>query len=103
MYVHTFDHHCVCHHFLVQNLLLNAHANHFVQSFCRALPGTCRVKRKAEPEKAAQEVLDNLTGDWRLIFTTGTKDTQDRFKAKINYFPLKVRIYVCVFSFGRMQ
>mmetsp|Transcript_8213 Transcript_8213/g.7748 ORF Transcript_8213/g.7748 Transcript_8213/m.7748 type:complete len:257 (-) Transcript_8213:497-1267(-) len=48
-----------------------------------------RVKRKAEPEKAAQEVLDNLTGDWRLIFTTGTKDTQDRFKAKINYFPLK--------------
>jgi len=48
-----------------------------------------REKRKAEPETAAQEVLDNLTGDWRLIFTTGTKDTQDRWKAKINYFPLK--------------
>ncbi len=49
-----------------------------------------RQKRKEEPETAAQEVLDNLTGSWRLVFTTGTKSTQDRFKAKINYFPIKV-------------
>jgi len=48
-----------------------------------------REKRKNEGEKVAQEVLDNLTGEWRLIFTTGTKKTQDRFNTKINYFPLK--------------
>jgi hypothetical protein len=48
-----------------------------------------REKRKNEGEKVAQQVLDNLTGEWRLIFTTGTKKTQDRFKTKINYFPLK--------------
>mmetsp|Transcript_29639 Transcript_29639/g.45312 ORF Transcript_29639/g.45312 Transcript_29639/m.45312 type:complete len:261 (-) Transcript_29639:208-990(-) len=47
-----------------------------------------REKRKAEGEGVAQEVLDNLTGDWRLIFTTGTKKTQDR-SGNINYFPLK--------------
>jgi hypothetical protein len=48
-----------------------------------------RQKRKVEGESVAKEVLDNLTGEWRLIFTTGTKKTQDRFKTKINYFPLK--------------
>jgi len=48
-----------------------------------------REKRKKEGNKIAEEVLNNLTGEWRLIFTTGTKKTQDRFKTKINYFPLK--------------
>jgi len=33
--------------------------------------------------------LENLNGNWRLIFTTGTKSTQERFKRKINYFPFK--------------
>ena len=47
-----------------------------------------RQKRKAEGEGVAQDVLDNLTGEWRLVFTTGTKKTQDR-SGKINYFPLK--------------
>lgn len=48
-----------------------------------------RQKRKVEGVGVAKEVLDGLTGEWRLIFTTGTKKTQDRFKTKINYFPLK--------------
>lgn len=47
-----------------------------------------REKRKKEGKQVAQQVLDNLTGEWRLIFTTGTKKTQER-TGKINYFPLK--------------
>jgi hypothetical protein len=50
-----------------------------------------RQKCKAEPETAAKEILASLNGDWRLVFTTGTADTQNRIKGKINYFPLKVR------------
>ena len=48
-----------------------------------------RKKRKEEGESVAQDVVENLTGDWRLIFTTGTKQTQEKYNAKINYFPLK--------------
>mmetsp|Transcript_1852 Transcript_1852/g.3339 ORF Transcript_1852/g.3339 Transcript_1852/m.3339 type:complete len:249 (+) Transcript_1852:112-858(+) len=48
-----------------------------------------RQKRKVEGDGVAKQVVDGLTGEWRLIFTTGTKKTQDRFKTKINYFPLK--------------
>lgn len=48
-----------------------------------------RKKLRAEGTSASQNILDNLTGEWRLIFTTGTKKTQDRFNTKINYFPLK--------------
>jgi hypothetical protein len=36
----------------------------------------------------AKEMLHNLHGSWRLIFTTGTVNTQKRL-GKINYFPLK--------------
>merc|ERR1719296_339886 len=48
-----------------------------------------RKKAKAEPETAPQEVLSNLNGEWRLVFTTGTKDSQKKMGAKINYFPIK--------------
>ena len=48
-----------------------------------------RKKLRAEGTSASQNILDSLTGEWRLIFTTGTKKTQDRFNTKINYFPLK--------------
>eukprot|EP00522_Entomoneis_paludosa_P013769 CAMPEP_0172444046 /NCGR_PEP_ID=MMETSP1065-20121228/4184_1 /TAXON_ID=265537 /ORGANISM="Amphiprora paludosa, Strain CCMP125" /LENGTH=235 /DNA_ID=CAMNT_0013194463 /DNA_START=73 /DNA_END=781 /DNA_ORIENTATION=+ len=38
----------------------------------------------------ALNLQDQLTGDWRLIFTTGTKQTQERRGgARINYFPIK--------------
>ena len=36
----------------------------------------------------AQNTLAQLDGEWRLIFTTGTVNTQKRI-GKINYFPLK--------------
>ncbi|GAX27672.1 hypothetical protein FisN_13Hh233 [Fistulifera solaris] len=42
-----------------------------------------------EDPNIAESVLENLNGDWRLIFTTGTKDTQKRTGGRINYFPLK--------------
>jgi len=47
-----------------------------------------RKKCKADPS-AAQDVLANLNGSWRLVFTTGTKTTQDRIKKTVNYFPIK--------------
>lgn len=49
-----------------------------------------RAKRKEDKkQEVAQDVLDNLNGSWRLIFTTGTRKTQERFETKINYFPIK--------------
>lgn len=60
-----------------------------VLSNLESLEQLMRKKRKAEPETAAAEVLENLNGEWRLIFTTGTKDTQKKLGAKINYFPIK--------------
>ena len=39
-------------------------------------------------ESYAKEMLKNLNGSWRLIFTTGTVNTQKKM-GKINYFPLK--------------
>lgn len=47
-----------------------------------------RKKAKVDPT-FAQDVLANLNGSWRLIFTTGTKTTQDRIQKTVNYFPVK--------------
>ncbi|CAB9517900.1 expressed unknown protein [Seminavis robusta] len=47
-----------------------------------------RKKAKAEGESVAEDMKTQLNGDWRLIFTTGTADTQQKY-GKINYFPLK--------------
>jgi hypothetical protein len=46
-----------------------------------------RQAAKEDPTVAA-DMLHQLTGDWRLVFTTGTKNTQDKY-GRINYFPLK--------------
>jgi len=54
-----------------------------------------RQKAKADPT-VAQDMLQNLNGSWRLVFTTGTADTQKKIKGKVNYFPLKVRSLVIV-------
>ena len=35
------------------------------------------------------DTLKYLNGSWRLIFTTGTIDTQKKIGRKINYFPIK--------------
>lgn len=52
-----------------------------------------RQKRKAEAaagtDTTATEMLKNLKGDWRLVFTTGTGDTQKKIGGRINYFPIK--------------
>ena len=42
-----------------------------------------------EDEAEAEALLKNLNGDWRLIFTTGTKETQKRWGRKVSYFPIK--------------
>lgn len=39
-------------------------------------------------EAYAQDMMNNLDGSWRLVFTTGTVNTQKKY-GKINYFPLK--------------
>jgi len=46
-----------------------------------------RQKAKEDPT-VATTMLEQLNGDWRLIFTTGTVDTQKKM-GKINYFPIK--------------
>ena len=43
-----------------------------------------------EDESVATDTVKNLDGAWRLVFTTGTIDTQKKSKGQINYFPLKV-------------
>lgn len=53
-----------------------------------ALEKQMRQAARENPD-IAQSVLDNLNGDWRLVFTTGTKDSQKRNGGRINYFPLK--------------
>jgi hypothetical protein len=54
-----------------------------------------RAKAKVNPE-VALNTLKNLDGAWRLVFTTGTVDTQKKLKGRINYFPLKaVQCFDC--------
>jgi len=45
--------------------------------------------RESEDGSAARQVFDALDGEWRLVFTTGTVDTQKKFGKKVNYFPIK--------------
>jgi hypothetical protein len=40
-----------------------------------------RQKVKADL-KTAEQMLSSLNGNWRLVFTTGTKDTQKKFKER---------------------
>jgi hypothetical protein len=47
-----------------------------------------RDQAKQDNGRYATDLLRNLNGSWRLIFTTGTKTTQDKF-GKVNYFPIK--------------
>ncbi|EED95655.1 predicted protein [Thalassiosira pseudonana CCMP1335] len=44
---------------------------------------------KANPAAFSQDILNNISGDWRLIFTTGTKERQQKSGGRVNYFPLK--------------
>lgn len=55
-----------------------------------ALTNLEKIMRKAAKEDStvATNMLQQLNGDWRLVFTTGTAKTQERF-GKISYFPIK--------------
>jgi PAP_fibrillin len=48
-----------------------------------------RAKAKIDDGISSRETLKNLNGAWRLVFTTGTVDTQKKIGRKINYFPIK--------------
>jgi len=52
-----------------------------------ALEKQMRQLAKEDPNTASS-MRENLNGDWRLIFTTGTVDTQKR-SGRVNYFPIK--------------
>lgn len=47
-----------------------------------------RKRNKLDEGLTSIKTLDQLNGSWRLIFTTGTADTQKKF-GKVNYFPIK--------------
>ena len=51
------------------------------------LEKTMRKMNKNDPNVMVK-TLENLYGDWQLVFTTGTIDTQKKI-GKINYFPIK--------------
>jgi hypothetical protein len=48
------------------------------------------MRRRAREDypATAEATLRALDGDWRLVFTTGTAQTQQKY-GKINYFPIK--------------
>eukprot|EP00976_Prorocentrum_cordatum_P081747 1184535-Prorocentrum_minimum.AAC.3 len=52
------------------------------------LEKSMRAKAKQDPE-VSKKTLAQLNGAWRLVFTTGTIDTQKKFGRRINYFPVK--------------
>ena len=47
-----------------------------------------RTAAKDDGGEISRATLENLDGAWRLVFTTGTIDTQNAV-GKINYFPLR--------------
>ena len=48
-----------------------------------------REKNKLDNGQTAEETIKYLDGSWRLVFTTGTVDTQKKLGGRINYFPIK--------------
>mmetsp|Transcript_43862 Transcript_43862/g.53053 ORF Transcript_43862/g.53053 Transcript_43862/m.53053 type:complete len:296 (-) Transcript_43862:274-1161(-) len=52
------------------------------------LEKTVRSKAKEDPT-VAEDLLQSLNGAWRLVFTTGTVDSQKKYGGRINYFPVK--------------
>ena len=54
-----------------------------------SLESNCKKKFKEDPAAFSQDIMDNISGEWRLIFTTGTKERQKKSGGRVNYFPLK--------------
>merc|ERR1719440_2545301 len=48
-----------------------------------------RATAKGDGGELSRATLKSLDGAWRLVFTTGTMETQQKFGRKINYFPLR--------------
>ena len=55
-----------------------------------SLEKNCKLKFKEDPNAFAKDIMENISGEWRLIFTTGTKERQQKSGGRVNYFPLKV-------------
>ena len=53
------------------------------------LEKNCKEKFKENPSAFSKDILENISGEWRLIFTTGTKERQQKSGGRVNYFPLK--------------
>ena len=49
------------------------------------------AKKMLKEDSAAlkDDIMGNISGEWRLIFTTGTKERQKKSGGRVNYFPLK--------------
>jgi len=54
----------------------------------QSLEKLMRKRNTLDENATSRETLKNLKGAWRLIFTTGTADTQKKV-GRVNYFPLK--------------
>ena len=53
------------------------------------LERNCKQKFKDDSAAFSKDIMDNISGEWRLIFTTGTKERQKKSGGRVNYFPLK--------------
>lgn len=54
-----------------------------------SLEKNAKQKFKQDPAAFSKDIMDNISGEWRLIFTTGTKDRQKKTGGRVNYFPIK--------------
>ena len=54
-----------------------------------SLENNAKAQLKEDSAALAKDIMDNISGDWRLIFTTGTKERQEKSGGRVNYFPLK--------------
>lgn len=54
-----------------------------------SLENNCKMKFKEDSAAFYQDIINNISGEWRLIFTTGTKERQQKSGGRVNYFPLR--------------
>ena len=73
---------------LVSAALTKSEDGEAVVEALSSLEKLMRKKNTLDDNVTSRDTLKNLKGAWRLIFTTGTADTQKKI-GRINYFPLK--------------
>ena len=74
--------------FLVKAAETKQEASDAVCDRLLSLEKLMRAKSKLDDGATSRDTLKNLNGAWRLVFTTGTIDTQKKY-GKVNYFPIK--------------